>query len=167
MTVLSQTWLAVLLTVQSRIARYHTKAAVNKPFVGPCCPQPTEDTAAAYIMAYASTSGYSIPSMVIFDCKHLQLEMTMGEVPGTSYSLSNNGWMNAELFQEWFQNHFLVHAPSCQPLLLLLDGHSSNYYLSTIRMAADEKVILFCLLPHTTHLLQPLDNGTFSLLKAN
>ena len=34
-------------------------------------------------------------------------------------------------------------------------------------MAADEGVILFCLPPHTTHLLQPLDNGTFSSLKAN
>ena len=34
-------------------------------------------------------------------------------------------------------------------------------------MAADEGVILFYLPPHTTHLLQPLDNGTFSSLKAN
>ena len=125
------------------------------------------DRAQITVMACASASGYSLPPMVIFDRKHLQPEMTTGEVPGTSYGLSDSGWMNAELFQLWFQNHFLVHAPSCRPLLLLLDGHSSHYNLNTIRMAADEGVILFCLPPHTTHLLQPLDNGTFSSLKAN
>ena len=125
------------------------------------------DRAQITVMACASASGYSIPPMVIFDRKHLQLEMTRGEVPGTFYGLSDSGWMNAELFHEWFLSHFLVHAPSCRPLLLLLDGHSSHYNLSTIRMAADEGVILFCLPPHTTHLLQPLDNGTFSSLKEN
>ena len=117
------------------------------------------------IMACGSASGYSIPPMVIFDRKHLQMEMTKGEVPGTFYGLSDSGWMNAELFQEWFQNHFLVHAPSSRPLLLLLDGHSLHYNLSTLRMAADEGIILFCLPPHTAHLLQPLDNGVFSSLK--
>ena len=76
--------------------------------------------------------------MVISDHKHLQLGMTMGEVPETSYGLSDSGWINAELFQEAFQNHFLVHASSCQPVLLLLNGYSSHYNLSTIHMAADE-----------------------------
>ena len=117
------------------------------------------------VLACASASGYTIPPMVIFDRKHLQIEMTLGEVPGTFYGLSESGWMNSELFQEWFQNHFLVHAPSSRPLLLLLDGHSSHYNVSTLRMAADESIILFCLPPHTTHLLQPLDNGAFSSLK--
>ena len=36
----------------------------------------------------------------------------------------------------------------------------------SIRTAADEGVILFCLPPHTTHLTQPLDKGCFSPLKA-
>ena len=35
------------------------------------------------ILACASASGYTIPPMVIFDQKHLQPEMTTGEVPGT------------------------------------------------------------------------------------
>ena len=33
-------------------------------------------------------------------------------------------------------------------------------------MAADEGIIFFCSPPHTTHILQPLDNGTFASLKA-
>ena len=76
-------------------------------------------------------------------------------------------WMDAELFEEWFNSHFVVHAPSVRPLLLLLDGHLSHYNPRLLRTAAslEKGVILFCLPPHTTHLLQPLDNGTFFFLK--
>ena len=55
------------------------------------------------ILACASASGYSIPPMVVFDRKHLQMDMTRNEVPGTFYRLSNSGWMDAELFEEWFK----------------------------------------------------------------
>ena len=41
-------------------------------------------------------------------------------------------------------------APSARPPLLLLDGHSSHYTPSVIRKA-EEKVILFCLPPHSSH----------------
>ena len=95
------------------------------------------------------------------------MEMTAGEVPGTFYGLSEKGWMDGELFEEWFKHHFLVHAPPAQPLLLLVDGHVSHYYLNVLRMAAEEEIIIFCLPPHTTHLLQPLDNGLFASLKSH
>ena len=117
------------------------------------------------ILACASASGYSIPPMVIYDRKSLQPDMTAGEMPGTFYGLSDSGWMNGELFEEWFKHHFLVHAPAIRPLLLLLDGHVSHYNPCTLKMAAEEGIIVFCLPPHTTHLLQPLDNGVFSSLK--
>ena len=63
-------------------------------------------------------------------------------------------------------HHFLVHAPSVRPLLLL-DGHKSHYNPAFLRMAAEEGIIAFCLPPNTTHMLQPLDNGVFSSLKAH
>ena len=53
-----------------------------------------------------------------------------------------------------------------RPLLLLMDGHSSHYNPEVITAAAEEKIILFTLPPHTTHLAQPLDKGPFSPLKA-
>ena len=46
--------------------------------------------------------------------------------------------------------------------LLLLDGHSTHYN-SFIRQAAQEKVVVFCLPPNTTHLTQPLDKGALAL----
>ena len=119
------------------------------------------------ILACSRATSYCIPPMVIFDRKHLQPEMTAGEVPGIFYGLSEKGWMDGELFEEWFKHHFLVHAPPARPLLLLLDGHVSHYNLNVLRMAAEEEIIIFCLPPHTTHLLQPLDNGLFASLKSH
>ena len=91
--------------------------------------------------------------------------MCTGEVSGTMYGLSDSGWMNSELFELWFLHHFLPHAPAARPLLLLLDGHSSHYNPAVIRKAAQEKVILFCLPPHSSHETQPLDKGPFAPLK--
>ena len=119
------------------------------------------------VLACASASGYTIPPMVVFDRKQLQAERTDGEVPGAFHGLSDSGWMDTVLFEQWFRNHFLVHAPSIRPLLLLLDGHVSHYNPTFLKMAAEEGVIVFCLPLHTTHLLQPLDNGAFASLKGH
>lgn len=117
------------------------------------------------VVACCNAAGYVLPPMVIFDRKTLKPELTTGEVPGTMYGLSSNGWIDTELFEMWFRHHFLAYAPPVRPLLLLLDGHSSHFQPSFIRAAAEEQVIVFCLPPNTTHLTQPLDKGCFGPLK--
>ena len=69
----------------------------------------------------------------------------MGEIPGTIYGFSQSGWIDQDLFDKWFDKHFLQYAPAARPLLLLIDG-------GTIRKAAENKVVLFVLPPNTTHL---------------
>ncbi len=91
--------------------------------------------------------------------------MTKHEVPGTMHGLSSSGWMDQELFSDWFLHHFLPHAPSARPLLLFIDGHSTHYGPYMIAKAAENKVILFILPPNTTHLCQPLDKSGFGPLK--
>ena len=117
------------------------------------------------ILACCNAAGYAMPPMVIFDRKSLKPELTVGEVPGTMYGLSGSGWIDTELFELWFSQHFLAYAPPARPLLLLLDGHSSHYQPGFVKQAAEEQVIVFCLPPHTTHLTQPLDKGCFGPLK--
>ena len=117
------------------------------------------------ILAYVSASGFAIPPMVIYNRKNLTPELTRGEIPGTMYGLSTSGWIDSELFSEWFDRHFLQYAPSARPLLLLLDGHSSHYSPEFIHSACGNGVIVFCLPPHTTHLAQPLDSTCFHSLK--
>ena len=81
------------------------------------------------------------------------------------YGLSSKGWMDSEIFLNWFTHHFLVHSPSSRPILLLYDGHSTHYNPSFVRRAAKEKVIVFCLPLSTTHLTQPLDKVIFGPMK--
>ena len=60
---------------------------------------------------------------------------------------------------------FLCQAGSSRPLLLLLDGHSSHYNLDAVTMARENEVIIFTLVPHTMHEMQPLDTTVFGPLK--
>ena len=117
------------------------------------------------ILACASASGQSIPPMVIFAGKHFSNALAKGEVPATLYGMSPSGWMDQELFADWFLHHFLLHAVASRPLLLMLDGHSSHYTLELVKLAAEHDVILFCLPPHTTADSQPLDTTCFKPLK--
>ena len=89
------------------------------------------------VLACVSASGFVMPPMVIFNRKNLTPELTKGEVEGTIYGLSSSGWIDSELFSDWFLNHFLEYAPKSRPLLLLLDGHSSHYCPEFIRQACD------------------------------
>ena len=47
------------------------------------------------------------------------------------------------------------------PILLIYDGHGSHNTMELIELAHQHNIILFCLPPHTTHKLQPLDVGVF------
>ena len=117
------------------------------------------------VLACTSATGSSMPPFIIFDNKTLNPSLTVGEIPGTLYGLSGSGWIDSELFLDWFRQHFLVYAPKARPLLLLMDGHSAHYCPQVIRAAAKEKIILFTLPSNTTHLTQPLDKGCFGPLK--
>ena len=81
--------------------------------------------------------------------------------------MSEKGWITSELFEGWLAEHFLEHAVSRRPLLLLLNGHSTQYQPDVIRLARENGVIMLCLPPHTTHETQPLDCGVFAPLKAH
>ena len=66
---------------------------------------------------------------------------------------------------EWLSTQFVKCIQPSRPVLLLLDGDSSHYNLEAIKFAAENKIILFCLPPHATHVAQPLDVSFFGPLK--
>ena len=101
------------------------------------------------ITMLACRSSYT-PYGCFFSGKKFNHDLSKGEVPGTLYGMSDSGWMDQELFFNWFANHFLKHAVSAWPLLLMLDGHSSHYTLELVQEALINEVIIFCLPPHTT-----------------
>ena len=119
------------------------------------------------IVGCANAAGHAIPPMVICNAAKLNPAWTMGDVVGTKYGLSANGWINTDLFEAWFIEHFIPNAVSSGPLFLLLDGHSTHYQPQVIKFAMEHQCIILCLPPHTTHETQLLDVGIFAPLKVH
>ena len=103
------------------------------------------------VLCLCNAAGYVIPPMIVFDHLTLKPEMVTGEVPGTMYGLSKNGWMDMELFELWFNHHFLAHVPPVRPILLMMDGHSTHFQPRVVRLVAKEEIIVF----FAHHRIQP------------
>ena len=61
------------------------------------------------VIACVSAAGHVIPPFVIFDSKGLNYQWSKGEVVGTRYGLSSNGWVDTDLFKSWFTDHLLKY----------------------------------------------------------
>jgi len=122
------------------------------------------------VMGCASASGHSIPPFFIFKGKRHNDDLMKGATPGARYTMSDSGWSNTAVFQEYIQKQFLPNVcgkpTSQQPVLLLLDGHSSHTSRSIIEWAKSHHIILQVLPAHTSHVLQPLDVSVFGPFKA-
>jgi hypothetical protein len=118
------------------------------------------------ILTCVSASGHVLPPMMIFPRKQkLPANFREGAVAQTLFSSSPNGWINNDLFLEWFE-FFIAHIPPTRPVLLIMDGHGTHMSIELIELARSNGIHLLCLPSHTTHILQPLDVGVFKSFKA-
>ena len=117
------------------------------------------------VLSCVSASGYTLPPMMIYPRKKkVPDNLKEGTIPDTLFMNSESGWINSELYLEWF-NFFLQHIPPIRPVLLLQDRHASYISIEQIEQARANNVHLLCLPAHTIHILQPLDVGVFSHLR--
>ncbi|KAI9064706.1 DDE-domain-containing protein [Trametes sanguinea] len=82
---------------------------------------------------------------------------------------SENGWTNDKHCLKWFEESFVPQARARagspdEPILLIFDGHGSHVTKDMRDLADKYDIHLYCLPPHTTHKLQPLDVGVFGPL---
>ena len=111
--------------------------------------------------------GNSLPPYFIFKGKRYNPLLMEGASAGSKANMSDSGWSNLNIFENYLREHFLPYAkPTAdRPVLLLYDGHSSHVSPNVINWARSNNIILFVLPPHTSHLLQPLDVAVFGPLK--
>ncbi len=117
------------------------------------------------LLCGASAAGIALPPMIIYPKVFPGGAYTFRGPDDAVYAKSESGWVDSELFLAWMKKVFLVYAVSQRPVLLLVDGHASHVNLELIDIARDNNIILLCLPPHTTHLLQPLDVSVFKCSK--
>ena len=118
------------------------------------------------ILTCISASGNALLPMMIFPRKQTPPgNFHEGAVVQTLFCNSPNGWINNDLFLQWFK-FFLANIPT-RPVLLIMDGHGTHMSIELIELARSNGVHLLCLPPHTTHTLQPTDVGIFKSFKSN
>lgn len=113
----------------------------------------------------ANAAGTAIPPMIIYS-KTLPGGAYHKDGPVNAiYSCSESGFMNQELYLQWFKKQFLKHVTKERPVILLQDGASSHMCTELIDEAIKNDIILFCLPPKTTHITQPLDVAVYRKMK--
>jgi len=86
------------------------------------------------------------------------------------FGRSHNGWTDEKMAMEFLKRNFgsestTAHKAGDEFRLLLFDGHSSHVNMQFLDFCITQKIIPYCLPPHTTHRLQPLDISIFSPYK--
>ncbi|KAJ3537253.1 hypothetical protein NM208_g6395 [Fusarium decemcellulare] len=89
-------------------------------------------------------------------------------LPGDwAIATTQNGWTDNETGLEWLK-HFdwcTAKRSNSRYRLLIHDGHESHHSIEFERYCEEKKIIRLCMPPHSSHILQPLDVGCFSVLK--
>ena len=120
------------------------------------------------VVGCGSADGSRISPYILYKGVHLHKRWTVDGLAETLYSVSKSGWMEADYFIEWFLKLFapsVNHLLSTGPVALSIDGHQSHLSLQLIRIAKEKGIHLYCLPPHTTDILQPLDVGVYGPIK--
>ncbi|KAJ8871197.1 hypothetical protein PR048_027503 [Dryococelus australis] len=99
------------------------------------------------VLFACNAAGDKAPPLIIFVGKKIWDHMIAAEdeaYPVTSYAATPNGWM---------------------PVILFCDGHSTHVGLEVFEVAREASVTILKILPHSSHLLQPLDLSVMKSLK--
>ncbi|EED21178.1 pogo transposable element, putative [Talaromyces stipitatus ATCC 10500] len=122
------------------------------------------------IVECVGSTGTVVPPLIIFKSGTNRAECYTSPKlpPDWSITHSPNGWTSDEIGLQWLERIF---EPKTRPLtvgtyrLLILDGHSSHLTPGFDQACKNNNIIACCMPPHSSHLLQPLDVGVFSVLK--
>ena len=74
-----------------------------------------------------------------------------------SLRVSKKGYMTGEIGRKWIEHDFdavTSGVANGRSRLLIVDGHSSHFTWSFLEYAKEKGIVVICLPPHTTHVLQ-------------
>jgi len=115
-----------------------------------------------------NASGVITPPTVVYPYKRLP-HVVGSSVPNDwGIGVTPSGWMCEELFLDYLKNIFYPYLKKEKitfPVLLFVDGHSSHVTMQISNLCTELQIILICLYPNSTRILQPADVAAFKLLK--
>jgi hypothetical protein len=108
--------------------------------------------------------------MLIFKGAHHLHKYFANDIHGdTLFGRSESGFTNNKLTLAWLKhfNQFTEKRTVGQYRLLIFNGYGSHITQEFIEYCWEHRIRPFQLLPHSTHILQPLDVGIFQTYKKN
>jgi hypothetical protein len=99
---------------------------------------------------------------------HLANRYTECDLPADwRIATTDNGWTTNAVGRDWIKHFDYYTAPrtKCKYRLLILDGNESHHSTEFELHCKQNNIIILCMPPHSSHLLQPLDVGCFGPLK--
>ncbi|OQR82362.1 hypothetical protein ACHHYP_16173 [Achlya hypogyna] len=118
-------------------------------------------------VACVSAAGYVVPPLFILPGVRVDEAIaTAMTVPGSKITCTESGFINARVMHLWL-DMLATSVPDSikRPLLLTLDGYGGHFSSEIVTKAYELQIIMLCLPPNATHLVQPLDVAVFGPLK--
>jgi hypothetical protein len=117
-----------------------------------------------------STDGNVLPPFLILKGKSVMPSWIPKSILDEEWRMaaSSTGWTNNELGFIWLKEIFeptTREKAAGGKRLLICDGHESHISSQFISFAMDHEIELILLVPHSSHITQPLDVGVFAPLK--
>lgn len=119
------------------------------------------------VLAGMSATAHFLRPLIVYPGQRFSKNMLEGFEEAVM-GRSDNGWMDSELFVQWLKTVFVPDIDSRQvkrPVILLVDGHRTHMTLEASDICKQNGIILYCLLQHASHLMQPCDLRLFGALK--
>ena len=120
------------------------------------------------VMFSFAANGDIIPPMIIYPYKRMPSEIINSVPSGWGIQNTDNGWMTSDVFCNYIEKLFypaLINSGIKFPVIIFLDGHKTHVTYKLSRICTDLKIILICLYPNATRILQPADVAVFKPLK--
>jgi hypothetical protein len=120
------------------------------------------------VLCNFSAAGVIVPPMMIVPYKRVPRDVAFSIPDSYFLGRSDSGWMVSETFYEYITNCFypwLLENKIKFPVLLFLDGHKSHINVELFNFCIEKSVLLYCLPPNATHIVQPCDVSIFKPLK--
>ncbi|XP_062551176.1 uncharacterized protein LOC134216251 [Armigeres subalbatus] len=115
-----------------------------------------------------SAAGQFLPPFFIFPRQRMNDALKVGAPPESVFTCNVNGWSTIDTFSQWYEHFLRFASPTADnPVLLILDGHSSHTKnLEVLEKAKLNHVRIISIPPHTSHRTQPLDVSFMRPLKS-
>ncbi|CAK1585151.1 unnamed protein product [Parnassius mnemosyne] len=119
------------------------------------------------IVFCGNAAGELIPPFFIFKGVKLWSDWLYQAPESSRMAISKSGWMETTIFEDWLENQFIPFVKKDEgKKILMCDNLSAHISPKALRLCAENNIAFICLIPNSTHLLQPLDVGYFSAVKS-